>query len=269
MTKWFPWLLVVLLFAACGEESTGDDDSSVGDDDDTVDTLYEVPLAPDSPWPKFRRNARQNGRTHLSPAVHDDSVPWVFETGKGIFSTPVIDGEGNVYVGSADRFMYALSPEGEQLWSYETDEIIDSSGLLDDRGHLYFGSGDGFVRALDVAVIVVVDAVGARGARTVLVSLANVDDEVIRNARVIDRLRTDNPTGQHSGQVETVGGHVGHERFLLRVGIARACGISAVTTTAGDQAQYGDDSQRGKVRPPTLHEFILLLSILEPSVAAS
>ncbi len=34
---------------------------------------------------------------------------WRFQTGKGIFSTPVIDGDGNVYVGSADRTFYALS----------------------------------------------------------------------------------------------------------------------------------------------------------------
>ena len=150
MTRTLPWLLVATLFAACGEEATTDDDSAATDDDDTTAAAYEVPLDPDSPWPKFRRNARQNGRSPVTPSISGD-VPWVFTTDKGIFSTPVIDGEGNIYVGSADRRMYALSDQGEELWSYETGEIIDSSALLDDMGRLYFGSGDGFVRALDAA----------------------------------------------------------------------------------------------------------------------
>jgi outer membrane protein assembly factor BamB len=149
MPKPLPWLLVTLLFCACGDEPA-DDDSAAADDDDTTSSSYEVPLDPDSPWPKFRRNARQDGRGTVVPTLGED-VPWVFQTGKGIFSTPVIDGDGTIYVGSADRRMYALSGDGEELWSYETGEIIDSSGLLDDQGRLYFGSGDGFVRALDAA----------------------------------------------------------------------------------------------------------------------
>jgi outer membrane protein assembly factor BamB len=111
---------------------------------------YEVPLDPLSPWPKFRRNAVQNGRSPVRPN-DSGAVPWTFHTGKGIFSTPVIDGEGNVYIGSADHVFYAIDRKGTELWRFPTGEIIDSAALLDDRGRVYFGSGDGRLYALDRA----------------------------------------------------------------------------------------------------------------------
>lgn len=109
---------------------------------------YAVPLDSASPWPKFRRTAMQTGRSPVLP-IDSGADPWVFETGKGIFSTAVIDGESNVYVGSGDRVFYKLDKTGRKLWEVLTGEVVDSSALLDDRGHLYFGSGDGFLYALD------------------------------------------------------------------------------------------------------------------------
>jgi len=108
---------------------------------------FDVALAPDSPWPKFRRDARQTGLSPIVPAP--GGAMWEFETGKGIFSTPVIGGDGTIYVGSADRVFYAINPDGTERWSLETGEIIDSSALLDDEGRVIFGSGDGHLRALD------------------------------------------------------------------------------------------------------------------------
>jgi hypothetical protein len=103
---------------------------------------YDVALDPRSPWPKFRRTSRQDGRSTVKPATVGGKL-WTYPTGKGIFSTPVIDGDGTVYVGSADRTFYAIDRDGRLKWSRLTGEIIDSSALLDDRGRLYVGSGDG------------------------------------------------------------------------------------------------------------------------------
>lgn len=102
---------------------------------------YAIPLDPASPWAKFRANELQNGRTPVKPATND-LAPWSYRTGKGIFSSPVVDGEGNVYVGSADTKFYAFNPDGTVKWTVKTGEIIDSSALLDDQGYVYFGSGD-------------------------------------------------------------------------------------------------------------------------------
>ncbi len=163
-------MMIVLSFAACsGDKNSASAvdtsaDFSDGDTNQPTDTEtgsdasdlqdvtpqqtydYTVPLDPHSPWPKFRRDARQTGR---SPVKSDGASAtfWAFPTGKGIFSSPVIGGDGTIYIGSANRVFYALTPEGTEKWSEQTGEIIDSSALLDDKGRIYFGSGDGILRA--------------------------------------------------------------------------------------------------------------------------
>ncbi len=109
---------------------------------------YSVPLDPKSPWPKFRANELQNGRSPVVPKT-GNGVPWEFKTNKGIFSSPVVDGDGTVYIGSADQRFYAIRKDGTLAWSIQTGEIIDSAALLDDRGRVYFGSGDAFVYCAD------------------------------------------------------------------------------------------------------------------------
>lgn len=107
-----------------------------------------VPLDSESPWPKFRGNALQNGRSYIKQWC-SNAVPWEVHTSIGIFSSPVIDSEGNTYIGSGDHIFYAFSPTGEELWRFPTRDIIDSSALLDDRGRIYVPSGDGHVYCLD------------------------------------------------------------------------------------------------------------------------
>lgn len=107
-----------------------------------------APLDPESPWPKFRGNSIQNGRSRVVPTP-SDLAPWEFKTGKGIFSSPVIDGNNIIYIGSGDHYFYAVTPEGEEKWRFATDEIIDASALLDDQNRVFFGSGDGHVYCLD------------------------------------------------------------------------------------------------------------------------
>ena len=108
---------------------------------------YTIPLDPHSPWPKFRADARQSGRSDAG--TPGTARPWVFQTGRGIFSSPVIDAEGVVYIGSADHFFYAINPDGTEKWRYRTGNLIDSSALLDDKGRVYFGSADSCVYALE------------------------------------------------------------------------------------------------------------------------
>ncbi len=110
---------------------------------------YDIPLDPESPWPKFRNNAPQNGRSQVAPEVNPALRPWEFKTGKGIFSSAVVDAEGTVYIGSADQYFYALRKDGSLKWKFKTGEVIDSSALLDDQGRVYFGSGDAHVYCLD------------------------------------------------------------------------------------------------------------------------
>ncbi|MGF1506597.1 MAG: PQQ-binding-like beta-propeller repeat protein [Anaerolineae bacterium] len=112
---------------------------------------YEVPVQPESPWPTFRRDHRNTGSSPIT-AVYSGDEPWFFQTGKGIFSTPVIDSEGNIYIGSADRIFYALAPDGSERWRFETGEIIDSAAALprtDSAPTVIVPSGDGYIYHLN------------------------------------------------------------------------------------------------------------------------
>ena len=108
-----------------------------------------------SPWPLFRRDRRNTGR-YASPAEFPGGQPWAFPTGKGIFSTPVIDQDETIYFGSADHNFYALNADGTLKWQFATGEIIDSAAALacfdpeQTTRSLVFASGDGGLYRLDL-----------------------------------------------------------------------------------------------------------------------
>ncbi|HWQ06775.1 MAG TPA: PQQ-binding-like beta-propeller repeat protein [Feifaniaceae bacterium] len=137
----------VVLFVPFGKYDLSPAETTPVDADGTFS--YSLPLDPSSPWAKFRANALNNGRSPVAPAENDALAPWSYRTGKGIFSSPVVDAEGNCYIGSADTVFYCFKPDGTVKWSIKTGEIIDSSALLDDQGRVYFGSGDANVYCAD------------------------------------------------------------------------------------------------------------------------
>ncbi|MEA4909376.1 MAG: PQQ-binding-like beta-propeller repeat protein [Anaerolineaceae bacterium] len=122
---------------------------------DDPDLAFQVPVQPEAAWPLFRYDQRNTGSSP-QPAVYAGGEPWMFQTGKGIFSTPIVDGEGNIYIGSADHNFYALTPGGKEAWHYTSGEMIDSAAILpaayleSDRKTVIFPSGDGYLYCLDL-----------------------------------------------------------------------------------------------------------------------
>lgn len=114
---------------------------------------YDVPVDPFAPWPTFRRDRRNTGRSPIRGDYADDK-PWNFRTEKGVFSTPVIDGAGTIFFGSADHGFFALGRNGRVRWKFETGEIIDSAGALlppeDEKypASVLVPSGDGYLYRL-------------------------------------------------------------------------------------------------------------------------
>lgn len=112
---------------------------------------YQVPIQPDSPWALFRRDHRNTANSPLPAQYNAQNKPWSFQTEKGIFSTPVIDHAGTIYVGSADHNFYALDRDGTLKWKFATGEIIDSAaaipqiGLTSDSQTILVPSGDGLI----------------------------------------------------------------------------------------------------------------------------
>ena len=97
---------------------------------------------------------------------HKGSLVWKFDTNGGavprelpnvtsnlydtVASSPLISG-GIVYIGSADKRLYALDARsGHELWRFETQGMVRSTPAVD-SGRLFFGSRDHFLYALDAA----------------------------------------------------------------------------------------------------------------------
>ena len=95
-----------------------------------------------SPWPSMRHDRHNTGAGTIPADYHGDR-PWSFATGRGLFITPVIGGDGTVYFGSADHSFYALAADGRLRWKFTTANIIDAAAALDrSQRTVTIGSGD-------------------------------------------------------------------------------------------------------------------------------
>src|SRR5690606_10843769 len=76
-------------------------------------------------------------------AIEEDGrVRWRFRARSKIFTTPAVDADGTIYVGSQDDRLYAIAPDGRRRWDYRAGGDIDASPLIGDDGTIYFGSDD-------------------------------------------------------------------------------------------------------------------------------
>ena len=96
----------------------------------------------------FRGDASHSGiyATDRAPAL--DRLLWKFKTGAKVLSSPAVV-DGTVYVGSADRIVYALNAaNGSVRWQYKTRGAVNSSPAVS-AGVVYVMSADGNLYALD------------------------------------------------------------------------------------------------------------------------
>ena len=67
---------------------------------------------------------------------------WAFKTGDGVDSSPAIGTDGTIYVGSWDKNLYAINPDGSKKWTFKTRGTLVSSPAIGSDGTIYFGSWD-------------------------------------------------------------------------------------------------------------------------------
>ena len=75
------------------------------------------------------------------------ALSWSYETGGDISSSPAVTGTDTVYVGSEDNIVYSLNSNGTLAWSYMTCGIIVSSVAIGE-GIIYVGAHDNFLYVL-------------------------------------------------------------------------------------------------------------------------
>jgi outer membrane protein assembly factor BamB len=108
----------------------------------------------DSPWPMFRHDIQNSGRTSYDgPAI--PVVRWTFPLNPGPFSngvpSPIVGPDGTIYAGNQAGVLYAINPDGSEKWHYQAGGAINSGPILTVGGVLYFRAEDGYLYALTTA----------------------------------------------------------------------------------------------------------------------
>lgn len=62
---------------------------------------------------------------------------WEYTTGDVIVSSPAIDADGVIYIGSTDSKLYALYPNGTKRWDFDTGGMIMSCPAINSNGTVY------------------------------------------------------------------------------------------------------------------------------------
>jgi outer membrane protein assembly factor BamB len=78
----------------------------------------------------------------VSPNDHGGALRWRLSTGDEIHSTAAVNANGTIYVGSNDKNVYALAPDGTKKWALTTEDRVESSPAIGADGRLYVGSRD-------------------------------------------------------------------------------------------------------------------------------
>ena len=76
------------------------------------------------------------------------TLRWKFNSGDIIPSSPVIADDGTIYFGTEGKKVYAVNPNGTEKWHYTTGNWITSDPAIGDDGTVYIGSMDYYLYAL-------------------------------------------------------------------------------------------------------------------------
>jgi outer membrane protein assembly factor BamB len=92
-------------------------------------------------WTMFHHDALHLGKS-LANGPQDNNLLWEYQTGGEVNSSPAVDNQGHVFVGSEDGKLYAFNPDGSLRWSFATSGGVTSSPAIGQNGDIYVGSKD-------------------------------------------------------------------------------------------------------------------------------
>jgi outer membrane protein assembly factor BamB len=112
---------------------------------------YIRPISSDSsPWSMYCHDTRHTGRSPYNTADNPGTIKWKYETGDDwIDSSPAIDENGTIYVGSDERCLFAFNPNGTIKWRFDTNGWLESSPAIGKDGTIYVGSRGGHLYAIN------------------------------------------------------------------------------------------------------------------------
>ena len=80
-------------------------------------------------WWMFHDDPQHTGLSGYSCPL-SAQTQWAFSTDSDIESSPAIGADGTIYVGSDDKHLYAINPDGLVMWEYGTGANIESSPAI-------------------------------------------------------------------------------------------------------------------------------------------
>ena len=107
------------------------------------------------PWTLFRHDNRRTGLSTVDTSQDKGFQRWrytpVSKTGAAapFVSSPALDFPSDVYIGSRDGGLYAVTVAGAFEWRFATGAGVDSSPAVESDGTIYVGSDDGNLYAID------------------------------------------------------------------------------------------------------------------------
>jgi outer membrane protein assembly factor BamB len=104
--------------------------------EDVVQTVHG-PV--DSAWPMFQHDTKHTGLSPFGVTGNLGVLKWKFKMDGSVFSSPVIDKNGTIYIGG-NYYFYAINPNGSKKWTYVFKYgWVESAAAIDENGTIYFG----------------------------------------------------------------------------------------------------------------------------------
>ncbi len=103
----------------------------------------------DSAWPMFHHDIRHTGSSPYGNFGNWFVEKWKVDIGSLVYSSPAIDKDGIIYIGSNDWNLYAINSNGTEKWRFKTGGGVSSSPAIAEDGTIYVGSENGKLYAID------------------------------------------------------------------------------------------------------------------------
>jgi len=99
-------------------------------------------------WNLFRGNIQRTGLS-IVPAHLEGSLKWRLQISQKITSSPVVDENENIYIGTYESSFYSIRGDSEINWTFKTRGIISATAAVDRKGNVYVPCEDGSIYAVD------------------------------------------------------------------------------------------------------------------------
>lgn len=104
-----------------------------------------------TPWPKFNKDLPNRGSSIYSIVTSNPTQVWSTNLSPYTIDSlsPVIGPGGTIYIGSIDRNLYAVNPDGSQKWAFQAAGDVNSVAAIAGDGTIYFNTVPGLFYAIN------------------------------------------------------------------------------------------------------------------------